>query len=184
LGRPSTRAQIIETLFKRRYITRTRKSILATQAGIELIDTIKEELLKSAKLTGIWENKLRRIARGEYSGGQVINELKQMMEEIVIAVLSDNSNAKINNGSQTEGEGENGKVSADKPKPTKPRAPRVTKFEQVMCPVCKQGHIVKGRTAFGCSRHKEGCHSIWPFEKYPETLTPAKLKKQIDKSAS
>ena len=67
IGRPSTRAAIIETLFARRYIYRERKNILATQAGIDLIATIQEELLKSAKLTGLWENKLRRIERGEYS---------------------------------------------------------------------------------------------------------------------
>ena len=95
IGRPSTRAAIIETLFKRRYIYRERKNIMASQAGIDLIATINEELLKSAKLTGLWENKLRRIERGEYKAADFIAELKSMVEEIVINVLSDNSSRKI-----------------------------------------------------------------------------------------
>lgn len=95
IGRPSTRATIIETLFKRRYIYRERKNILATQAGIDLIATINEELLKSAKLTGIWENKLRRIERGDYSANEFIAELKEQISSIVVSVLSDNSSKRI-----------------------------------------------------------------------------------------
>ena len=91
IGRPSTRAAIIETLFKRRYIYRQRKNIMVTQAGIDLIGTIDEELLKSAKLTGIWENKLRRIERGNYSATEFIAELKELISGIVINVMSDNS---------------------------------------------------------------------------------------------
>ena len=189
IGRPSTRASIIETLFKRRYITRARKSIMATQAGIDLIGTIKEELLKSAKLTGLWENKLRRIERGDYSAGQFIDELKTLMNEIVINVLSDNSYSKINTGvTEAKGSGKGGASAAsaggDKPKPTKPRAPRTTKFEQVACPLCGQGHILKGRTAFGCSRYKEGCALRLNFTEYPDSLTPAKLAKKLKSSRS
>lgn len=95
IGRPSTRAAIIETLFKRRYIYRERKNIMVSQAGISLIETINEELLKSAKLTGIWENKLRKIERGEYSAGEFIDELKQLITTIVYNVLNDNSAKKI-----------------------------------------------------------------------------------------
>lgn len=95
IGRPSTRAAIIETLFKRKYIYRDRKNIMASQAGIDLIATINEELLKSAKLTGLWENKLRRIERGTYQPATFIDELKQLISGIVINVLSDNSDRKI-----------------------------------------------------------------------------------------
>lgn len=95
IGRPSTRAAIIETLFKRRYIYRQRKSIMASQAGIDLINTIHDELLKSAKLTGLWENKLRRIERGQYSAAEFIDELKVMINEIVLNVLKDQSNRHI-----------------------------------------------------------------------------------------
>ncbi len=95
IGRPSTRAAIIETLFKRRYIYRERKNIMVSQAGIDLIVIIKQELLKSAKLTGLWENKLRRIERGEYSAKEFIDELKVLINEIVIDVLNDNSSHRI-----------------------------------------------------------------------------------------
>lgn len=186
IGRPSTRAAIIETLFKRKYIYRNRKSIMASQAGIDLISTINEELLKSAKLTGLWENKLRRIERGDYSASDFIQELKVLINEIVINVLSDNSKAKIFiDNSQSSGEDDSGNgaaASADSPtKPTKPRAPRTRKFEQIECPLCGQGHILKGKTAFGCSRFREGCTLRLNFSEYPETLTPAKLKKILSK---
>lgn len=95
IGRPSTRASIIETLFKRKYIKKERKSVKATEAGIALIDTIKVDLLKSAKLTGIWENRLRKIEKGEYEASEFIAELKQQISQIVYDVLSDNSGYKI-----------------------------------------------------------------------------------------
>ncbi len=95
IGRPSTRAAIIETLFKRGYIARQRKNIMVTAAGIALIDTIRDELLKSAKMTGLWENKLRRIERGSYQAADFISELKSQISDIVINVLSDNESSKI-----------------------------------------------------------------------------------------
>ncbi len=172
IGRPSTRAAIIETLFKRRYIARERKNIVATQAGIDLIGLIKEELLKSAKLTGIWENKLRRIERGEYSPLEFMNELKAMMNEIVLAVLNDNSNRRI----VIEEE----KKAAQK-KESKPRAPRIKSLEEIPCPKCGVGHLLKGRTAYGCSRFREGCDLRLPFEDFPETLTPTRLRTAISR---
>ncbi|MDE6277545.1 MAG: DNA topoisomerase 3 [Muribaculaceae bacterium] len=183
IGRPSTRAAIIETLFKRRYIRRERKSIAPTQAGKDLIATIHDELLKSAKLTGIWENKLRRIERGEYSPAAFVRELSAMMHEIVLTVLRDRSDRHIQTGSGDEntssgaksaGEGE----AAEKPKAR--RAPAIRKYEQIACPECGEGHIVKGRTAFGCSRYSAGCHLLLPFTEYPDTLTPAKLAKKLN----
>ena len=95
IGRPSTRAAIIEILYKRGYIRKERKSLRATEQGIELISLIKEELLKSAKLTGIWEGRLRMIERGEYSAADFINQLKQMISEITLSVMKDNSNRRI-----------------------------------------------------------------------------------------
>lgn len=91
IGRPSTRAAIIETLYKRGYIRRERKSLRATQAGIDLIEVIHEELLKSAKLTGIWENRLRCIERGTYDAAEFLSGLKEMVRQVVISVLSDNT---------------------------------------------------------------------------------------------
>lgn len=183
IGRPSTRAAIIETLFKRRYIYRNRKSIMVAQAGIDLIATINEDLLKSAKLTGLWENKLRKIERGEYSAADFISELKVLISQIVINVLSDNSKPKIlieNDRNAGKGGDDSSDTTNGKPtKPKKPRTPATKKFEQIECPICKQGHILKGNTAFGCSRFREGCTLRLNFSDYPGTLTPAKLKKLL-----
>lgn len=181
IGRPSTRAAIIETLFKRRYIVRNRKSIDATQAGIDLIATINDELLKSAKLTGLWENKLRRIERGTYKASEFIDELKAMISEIVINVMNDNSGSRItitdapDSRKDKPGKSPQGASS----KPAVPRKPRLTRLEQIVCPLCGKGHILKGRTAYGCSRYAEGCSLRLDFGEYPDTLTPAKLNKQI-----
>ena len=105
-----------------------------------------------------------------------------MINQIVIEVLSDNSQHKIQTDQQaTQGDApEKNKSKATRS--SKPRAPRITKLEQVMCPVCKQGHIVKGRTAYGCSRFREGCKMLLPFSEYSAELTPSKLNKEIQKN--
>lgn len=179
IGRPSTRASIIETLFKRRYIYRDKKNIMASQAGIDLISLISDEMLKSAKLTGVWENKLRRIESGDYDSAEFIAELKQMVSDVVLNVLNDNSHRRI--------EVEPAKTAAapgkapKAPKASKPRAPRVTKIEQIRCPHCGEGHLLKGRTGYGCSRYAEGCRLVLPFGQYPADLTPGQLNKLVKK---
>ncbi|MBQ5508622.1 MAG: DNA topoisomerase III, partial [Muribaculaceae bacterium] len=181
IGRPSTRAAIIETLHKRHYIAKQRKSLVATPAGIQLIDTIKEELLKSAKLTGLWENKLRKIERGEFSAQQFIDELKTLVNEIVLNVFRDNSSTTIivaTEDKKAKDKNTNGGDSKEK----KPRKPRLKSVEEILCPECGTGHLIKGRTAYGCSRWNEGCGLRLPFEQYPTTLTPAKLNTMIKKS--
>ena len=95
IGRPSSRAGIIETLFKRHYIRRKKKNLEATETGMALIDTIQEKLLTSAELTGIWEKKLRDIEARKYDAATFINELKEQINTIVCEVLADNSNRKI-----------------------------------------------------------------------------------------
>lgn len=95
IGRPSTRAAIIETLFRRRYIRKERTSLWATPTGVELIGIIHEELLKSAELTGIWERKLRQIEQRQYDAHQFLAELKQMVTEVVMEVMRDNSNRHV-----------------------------------------------------------------------------------------
>ena len=92
IGRPSTRAAIIETLYKRNYIRKEKKNVLATSTGIELINLIRNELLKSAELTGQWEKKLRDIEKQQYDAKKFIDELKTMLTDIVNDVLGDNSN--------------------------------------------------------------------------------------------
>lgn len=175
IGRPSTRAAIIETLFKRRYIYRQRKNILATEAGIVLIETINQELLKSPKLTGIWENKLRRIERGDYEPTQFVDDLKLQINDIVLNVLSDNSNLHIDTSNEI--------VKKNKPtrqKKSRERKIEITSFEMIKCPRCNTGHLMKGRTAFGCSNYKV-CSLRLPFESYPESLTPAQLSIKLKK---
>lgn len=95
IGRPSTRAAIIETLFKRNYIRKEKKNLIATPTGVELIQIIHEELLKSAELTGQWENKLRKIEKKTFTAAQFLEELKQMVTEVVRSVSMDNSNRHI-----------------------------------------------------------------------------------------
>ncbi|MCM1110777.1 MAG: DNA topoisomerase 3 [Clostridium sp.] len=187
IGRPSTRASIIETLFKRGYIRRERKNIVATEAGCTLIDTINEELLKSAKLTGLWENKLRRIERGEYSAVEFIDELKTLISQIVINVMSDRSQMKIRvedpepPKSPKSPKGEK-KEGTERKKSDKPRAPRIKSIEEIPCPVCGKGHLIRGNTAYGCSRFREGCGLRLMFADYPADLTPARLRTAVFKA--
>lgn len=181
IGRPSTRAAIIETLFKRHYIRRERKSLVPTQAGIDLIDTIDEELLKSAKLTGIWENKLRRIERGDYSPVKFVQEINAMVTEIVHNVMNDCGSRRIDAGQ-----------NHPSPTPAAPQAPgsgapkaktrRITKLEQVVCPGCGQGHLVRGKAAFGCSRYAQGCRFVIPFSECPADTKPGVINRKYNKA--
>lgn len=184
IGRPSTRAAIIETLFRRRYIERRRKSIVATQAGIDLINTINEELIKSPRLTGIWENKLRRISRGEYSAPEFIAELKEMIGKIVTDVLSDNTSRRIVTDVPSSAKGKSATVGKETKAPRK-RAKAPKSLEEVQCPVCGKGHLIKGRTAYGCSLYAGGCSMRLPFSDCPPDATPAavaRAAKKVSKS--
>ena len=182
IGRPSSRAGIIETLFKRHYIKRERKNLIATPTGIELINTIREELLKSCELTGIWEKKLRDIEHQKYDAAQFVEELKQQIDEIVRDVMADNSNRHVAITTEEDLKKKMAPKVAAAPKPapkpaSKPApAPAVTADSPTItddpkggievgqpCPLCQQGTIIKGRTAYGCSRWREGCGWRQPF---------------------
>lgn len=169
IGRPSTRAAIIETLFKRHYIRKERKNLIATPTGVELIGLIHEELLKSAELTGIWEKKLREIESKHYNATTFLVELKQMVSEIVHSVLSDNTNRRVtvvvdastSDVKAKETPKEPKKKRASTQKKTKNESAPMLKVDDSMlgkaCPVCGKGIIVKGKTAYGCSDWKNGC---------------------------
>lgn len=160
IGRPSTRAAIIETLFKRNYIRKERKNLFPTATGKELIGTIQEELLKSAELTGLWEKKLRQIEKGTYDAHQFLDELKQMVGNIVKDVLSDHGENRIaTTAASTE--------SNNKP--------------VLRCPKCKKGTILRGHTAYGCSEYKNGCDFRMSYEEYGKDLTDAQLADLISK---
>ncbi len=163
IGRPSTRAAIIETLFKRKYIRKERKNLIATPTGIELIDLIHEELLKSPELTGIWEKKLRDIEHKTYDAGQFVNELKQQITEIVHSVMADNSNRRISEIKEEPKAKPAKRKSPAKKKTSTPKKAIAIK-EGDICPVCGKGHIIKGKTAYGCSQWKEGCTFRAPIE--------------------
>ena len=126
IGRPSTRAAIIEKLYQRKYIQKQGKSIRATDVGIDLIHTIISPLLKSAELTGLWEKKLREIERGEYTAQQFLDELKEMTTGVVKDVKTNKAG--------------------------------------MLCPICRQGLIIRGKTRYGCSKWREGCTYAEPFE--------------------
>ena len=168
IGRPSSRAGIIETLFKRRYIRRERKNLVATPTGIELIDMIHEKLLTSCELTGIWEKKLRDIEHKKYDASLFISELKEQIANIVKDVLSDNSNRRVTILSDEDVKKKTKKKATSKKttnKPTKKAKPLVPSDELIgkACPVCGKGHIIKGKTAYGCSCWKDGCKFVLPF---------------------
>ena len=173
IGRPSSRAGIIETLFKRHYIKRDRKRLIATPTGIELIDLIREELLKSCELTGIWEKKLRDIEHQKYDATQFIEELKAQVAEIVNEVMSDSSNRRVTVLTDAELKKVKSKADAGPKTPRKKKEAANTTgkasatpgeiAEGQPCPLCGQGRIIKGKTAYGCSRWKEGCNWRQPF---------------------
>lgn len=190
IGRPSTRAAIIETLFKRRYIRKERKNLIATPTGVELIGIIREELLKSAELTGRWEKKLREIEKKQYDAQTFIAELKQMVTDIIDTVRNDHTNRQVAVTTEEDLKKKVKKVApANAPagfqpssragrssKPRKAQSPKPKTTEEVKaahnpdevigmpCPLCKEGRIIKGKTAYGCSRWKEGCTYRLPFE--------------------
>lgn len=158
IGRPSTRAAIIETLFKRNYVRKERKNLIATPTGIQLIDTIHDELLKSAELTGIWENKLRKIERRQYDTRTFLDELKAMVNSLVISVLSDNTHGRVEVAAAPAP-----KTKAKSPRKPKPKAKPSAVQEGAVCPFCGQGTVIRGKTALGCSRWREGCTFRQPF---------------------
>lgn len=181
IGRPSTRAAIIETLFKRNYIRKERKNLFPTPTGMELIGTIREELLKSAELTGLWEKKLRQIERVTYEARTFLEELKQLVHQVVINVLSDQSTYSIT--IQEQPAKEELKKEKKEKKPRKPRARKEPKEKKEKssaplkptCPICKKGGILRGKTAYGCAEYKNGCTFRMDYATYGEGLSDEEL---------
>ena len=136
IGRPSTRANIIETLFRRKYIERKRKTIYATETGVHVIDTITNDLLKSPELTGDWEKKLRLIEKGEYDSEVFKKELIEMVVELTNEILFP----------------EQFKIQQ-----------AIREMGSLSCPKCKNGFMIKGNKAFGCSAYRDGCTFRIPF---------------------
>lgn len=170
IGRPSTRAGIIETLLKRGYIRKDKKRLVATATGVELIDTIQNDLLKSAELTGQWEKKLRMIEEGTYNVSDFMEELKVMVNELVHVVKCSPRKAITVEAVEEVKKEAAAKEKAPKKEKT-PAEPVVLK-----CPKCGNGEIIKGRTAWGCSLYRKSCDFIIPMEFFGKKLT----QKQVE----
>ncbi|MBC5994420.1 type IA DNA topoisomerase [Pontibacter cellulosilyticus] len=178
IGRPSTRAAIIETLFKRQYIRKEKKKIIPTQMGIDLIGVIRNQTLKSAEMTGQWERKLRQIEGGEFKAEDFLKELQDFVISLVQEVKYDKATVTIE---PTQEE--------TKPAPAKKKKTAVTTAskEQAQvkglgsCPSCKEGHIVKGTKAYGCVRFKEGCRFLIPIEQHGKELTEKQVQALLSK---
>lgn len=155
IGRPSTRANIIETLFRRKYLVKKKKNIHATDTGVDLINVIQSDLLKSPELTGQWEYKLRQIEQGEYDVKEFRTELIQMVVDLTneVMVAKDQTVSLV----------------PDKKVATKDNTKNT--IEGSECPKCKNGELLAGKKAYGCSQYKEGCDFVVPFVIMGKKLT-------------
>jgi len=159
IGRPSTRAAVIETLFRRKYIVKQKKKLVATPMGVQLIDTIQNELLKSPKLTGQWEKKLRDIEQGKYNAQVFLKEMEALVSTVVKEVKNLQSVSRFSEADM--------KVRK--------------KIDTPNCPKCKTGKILKGKTAYGCSEYKKGCQFVIYFEQFHKNLSEKQIFQLIGK---
>ena len=171
IGRPSTRANIIETLFRRKYIIRQKKLVMPTSTGIQLIDTIQNKLLKSAEMTGLWEKQLKEIEKGTYNAGAFIKNMKTMVDQLVYEVRSEPIKANISHVKSVT-------VKAKKTKKTP------NEITGLSCPKCKEGKLIKGSTAYGCSAYKTGCSIRIPFSFMQKKLSNKQLLRLISKGST
>jgi DNA topoisomerase-3 len=170
IGRPSTRANIIETLFKRKYTVRNKKQVLPTEMGIQLIDTIQNQLLKSAELTGLWEKQLKEIEDGEYSAKQFIANMKKMVDDLVMEVRLEKNITRLGGSDQTKA------VPASKEKGKS--------SGKMTCPKCKEGQVLKGKNSYGCSAWKAGCDFRLPFVFLEKKLSEKQVERIVQKGSS
>ncbi len=168
IGRPSTRANIIETLFKRKYAERRKKQVIPTTMGIQLIDTIQNQLLKSAELTGHWEKKLKEIEQGEFGAGSFIANMKKMVDDLVYEVRSETGRPRLSLITETQ--------------PKKKKTPK--KAAEMKCPKCGNGRVLKGKNSYGCSRWKEDCNLRLPFVYLDKKLTDKQIERLVEKKAT
>ncbi len=181
IGRPSTRANIIETLFSRKYIQREKKNIIPTSTGIQLITTIRNELLKSPELTGIWEKQLRDIESGSYSPVKFINEMKDLVDKLVSEVRMENSDFKIISENKSKAKNYTNKTNN---KYTKSAANNKQESANNKCPKCKEGTLINGKNAYGCTKWKDGCNFILPYEFMGKKLSEHQVKRLLTKGST
>ena len=193
IGRPSTRANIIETLFKRKYVIRDKKNLVPTQTGIQLINTIQNELLKSAELTGMWEKKLRQIEKGEYDPKIFLDEMKEMVAQLVAEVkretkkmifIAQDVNPEEKKPEEKKPEKKTKSKQAETKKPATKKDVEKAELQVITCPKCKKGTMLRGKTAFGCSEYKNGCTFKVMFEQYGKVLNDKQIYTLIEKRKS
>lgn len=173
IGRPSTRAAIIETLFKRNYTQRRKKQVIPTEMGIQLIDTVQNELLKSAELTGQWEKQLKEIEEGEFSAKRFIHNMKHMVNQLVYEVRMENRKPRLTNLSEIP-------IKSTKQKKTESKKTIVNR----KCPKCNQGKLIKGKTCYGCSNWNQGCDFRLPFKYMDKNLSDSQVIRLLEKKAT
>ena len=167
IGRPSTRANIIETLFRRKYIKRNKKQLVPTSTGIQLIDTINNKMLTSAELTGTWEKQLKEIEQGTYKAATFIRNMKQMVDALVYEVrMEDRANISH--------------ITAAKNKPQKAVKAKTTD----VCPKCKVGNVLKGKTVYGCSQFAAGCDFRIPFNFMGKKIPSKQITRLVNKGST
>ena len=172
IGRPSTRASIIETLFRRKYIERKKKLVIPTSTGIQLIDLIDNELLKSAELTGRWEKRLKEIERGEFNAGTFIKNMKKMVDELVYEVRSNKTKLRISHASNSHKKVASNTKETSQQKNVKPK-------DSINCPKCNNGTVIKGKAAYGCSDYKSGCTFVYTFENIKKAANGKALTREL-----
>lgn len=172
IGRPSTRANIIETLFKRQYIVRNKKQVLPTPTGIQLIETIQNELIKSAELTGSWEKQLKDIEKGTYTAGAFIKNMKRMVEALVTEVRSETRHANISHA---------GNIQKEAVKVEQKKAAGILAEP---CPKCKKGNLIKGKSAYGCTEYKSGCDFVLPYVFADKKITESQYMRLLQKGST
>lgn len=172
IGRPSTRANIIETLFKRQYIKRNKKQLLPTVTGIALIDTIQNKMLTSAELTGLWEKQLKDIEKGEYSASRFIKNMKKMVDDLVYEVRSETARANIS------------QATVIKQRNAKTKAVRKAGITAETCPKCSKGELLKGKSAYGCNQFKSGCDFVIPFKVFGKKISEKQCIRLLQKGST
>ncbi|MGB1217711.1 MAG: DNA topoisomerase, partial [Saprospiraceae bacterium] len=175
IGRPSTRASIIETLFRRKYISRKKKQLHPTTTGIELIGTIENKLLKSPELTGQWEQKLKEIEAGKYNAGKFIHEMKNMVSDLVTEVRISKKVSKITSNTNPKTSRNTTRKTSTKP---------LANITEQKCPKCRKGTLLKGKNNYGCSEWKAGCKFRLPFAFYEKTISEKQLIRLVNTGAT
>lgn len=181
IGRPSTRAAIIETLFKRKYVQRKKKLLIPTEVGLQLIEVIQSELLKSAELTGQWEKRLKEIEEGEYNAGKFIYDMKRMVHQLTAEVKAARYVRRLAAPTKAA------KVTAPKPKSAAKKSAKATTAIGILeqtCPKCQKGMLLKGKASYGCGEWKEGCNFRLPFEFLNKKISEKQLVRLVSKGAT